>query len=591
MSKFGSLLQNITASTLNSSTANLANGATFSGVVDSTLGVAGIQVSLYTDQNCTIYIEQSPDTTPTGPHWDLSDEYRYFADTNFGVTVQAISSYFRVRVTNTGSSITNYFRLQSRLCPIVEAVPRTLTDFGNFKTAVVENVASVSTPNCKTDLTGSQAWEGTFVESYNQSAIQVIAKFSQDFTLYIDQSQIESPVTPCITDSWECLANTGSTFVVASVAPYFRLRLTNKSTSAATGMATIAATAIFNPLPRKLDDYGHLQTSIAHIEGPMGKDVTVSPMGGLRTATAIKLAGHSFVGTVLDTNFWAFVHTNAASSAQANGSLTLSTGTTANAGELVNSIRIARYIAASPNYYRGNVRLPAVTTGTAGYINTRRWGAFDATNGYFFKAVQTNPEVIPTLSVVCRKTSSDTNTIANGAFNGDYGPSYALDNNTHTYEIYWTNKNAYFFLDNKLLHTFSGPLATLVDTPSLKIGLENVNSGNNNANNTLVVRSSTINRLGITESRPTFKNYAGILAATVIKYGAGTLYKVIVNKAGTSVTLNDDITATTPSNPIATIDTNKTTGGIGTYTYDLDFYNGLVIAIAGSGSDVTITYE
>ena len=591
MSFFSKFSQSITESTLNSSIINLAPSGVFTGQTDNTLDVNAIQVSLMTDQNATVYVEQSPDTTPTGPHWDLVDSFRYFAEQNFGVTVQAISSYFRVRVENTGGVTTNYFRLQSILCPIVEALPRALTQFGSLKSAIVENVASICLFNSKTNLTGSQVWIGEFEESINQSAIQVIAKFDKDFTLYIDQSQ--NTTTPDISDSWECLANTGVSYSVASIAPYYRLRLTNKSTSSATGQMTSAATAIFNPLPRKLDADGHLETVIEHIHGKMGHDVIVSPMGGLKTTSTIRLIGSSFVGGTLDTNFWQFTHTNTGNSTQANGSLTLNsnTGTNANGGELVNSLRIARYVAAYPNYYRGNIRLPAVTTASSGYVNTRRFGAFDANNGYFFVAVQTNPATVPTLSIVCRKTASDSNIINSGSFVGEYGPSFALDNNVHTYEIFWTNKNAYFFIDDVLLHTFSGLTATLVDTLSLKIGLENVNSGNNTAINTLVVRSSTINRLGNAETRPIWKYYAGVLAATVIKFGPGTLHKVIVNKAGTSVTLNDDVVTTGISNTICIIDTNKTTGGIGVYNYDLDFYNGLVVTIAGSGSDCTIIYE
>ncbi len=453
-----------------------------------------------------------------------------------------------------------------------------------------DNVATVYPANCKTNLEGSQVWVGAFVGVVNQSAIQVIGRFDQDYTLYIDQSQNNS--TPDLTDSWECLANQGFSVAVSSVAPYFRIRITNKSTSAATGQMTSAATAIFNPLPRKLDAHGHLETAIEHIHGGMGHDVVVCPMGGFKTASSIRLVGAGFVGIVIDTNFWLLTHTSSGSSSQGNGALTLSTGGTANAGELVNSIRIGRYIAANSNYYRGNIRLPAVTTASGGHVNTRRWGAFDTNNGYFFQAMQTNPATTPTLSVVCRKTGSDANIVNNGSFNGDYGPSYALDNNVHTYEIYWTNKNAYLFIDNTLLHTFTGATATLVDTPSLKIGLQCVNSGGNNANNTLVVRSSTINRLGAAETRPMWKYISGAVAATQLKIGPGTLHKVVINKPGTTIQMNDDDNTTiSGSNTICQIDTNKTTGGVGVYPYDLDFYNGLVVTIAGAGSDTTIIYE
>jgi hypothetical protein len=128
------ITQNVVADASNSSTGNLAAGATFTGLMSSTLGVAGIQISFKSDQNATIYVEQSGDTSP---NWDISDSYNYYASRgNFGITVQAISSYVRVRVTNTGTSTTTYFRLQTALCPIVEALPRSLDTEGNLKVAV-----------------------------------------------------------------------------------------------------------------------------------------------------------------------------------------------------------------------------------------------------------------------------------------------------------------------------------------------------------------------------------------------------------------------------------------------------------------------
>lgn len=126
------ILQDVTADANNSSSTNLAvgNSYTFTGTASSTLGVAGIQVSLFADKNCIIKIEQSPN----GTNWDLVDQYIYTASGNFGVTVQAVSSYMRVVVT-TASETTGTFRLQTALCPIVEAVPRSLDEWGHFRIA------------------------------------------------------------------------------------------------------------------------------------------------------------------------------------------------------------------------------------------------------------------------------------------------------------------------------------------------------------------------------------------------------------------------------------------------------------------------
>ncbi len=132
-SQVSQILQNVIADAGNSSDVNLAAGNMYSflGTGKSTLGVAGIQVSLYADQNCTVYVKQSPDNV----NWDLSDEFHYYAEENFGITVQAVSSYMAVMVV-TASLTTTVFRLQTVLCPVVDAVPRALDDNGHFQTAI-----------------------------------------------------------------------------------------------------------------------------------------------------------------------------------------------------------------------------------------------------------------------------------------------------------------------------------------------------------------------------------------------------------------------------------------------------------------------
>jgi len=129
------VIQQVVTDDNNSSDDNLLASGTFTGTATSTLGVAGIQVSLHADQNCSVYVEQSPD----GTNWDISDYFRYFSGiNNFGVTVQAINSYVRVRVVNVSLSATTHFRLQTALCPIVEALPRSLSQRGNLKVAIEE---------------------------------------------------------------------------------------------------------------------------------------------------------------------------------------------------------------------------------------------------------------------------------------------------------------------------------------------------------------------------------------------------------------------------------------------------------------------
>ena len=145
-----SLVQNVVADTNNSSTTNLTAGATFTGTSSSTLGVVGLQWSLKTSENCTVYIDQSDDET----NWDLCDTFNYYTSVGGrGETVQALKSYWRIRVKNIGASTTTYFRLAGVLCPIASPLPRALTPTGRLKVSN-ENI-NVEIP--KGDVVGHSA--------------------------------------------------------------------------------------------------------------------------------------------------------------------------------------------------------------------------------------------------------------------------------------------------------------------------------------------------------------------------------------------------------------------------------------------------
>ena len=123
----------------NSSTTNLSATSsptpyTFIGTGVSTLGVNSIQVSLFADKNCTLQVQQSQ-TDPPSAHWDLVDTYVYYANSNFGVTVQTIAASVRV-VVSTASLTTGTFRLQTVLCPIADPLPRSLDTYGNLAVGV-----------------------------------------------------------------------------------------------------------------------------------------------------------------------------------------------------------------------------------------------------------------------------------------------------------------------------------------------------------------------------------------------------------------------------------------------------------------------
>lgn len=463
MSYFAALSQEVTLPAALQSTANINAGATFTSGWSSTLNVAGIQVNIFATQNCTIFVDQSSD----GVNTDLTDTYNYIA--TFGGspqgnswTTQATAAFVQVRVKNVGPIATTTLRMQTALCPIVDAVPRALSDRGNLKVACYE---------------------------------------------------MESP--------------------------------------------------------------GFDKTAI------------ITPMQALKVTEANRLAGASFseAGPNVEPAYWATTPVGTGTAVVGTGQVVLSTGITSASSILVASQRIARYIGSSSNTFRGVVRAPAVTG-----VNTRRWGAFDVNNGFFFEQ-----DSALGFSIVARKATSDANKVTTGAFNGELGTTYTLDANAHTFEVFWTNSTAWFFIDDFLLHKLTGATAPLTSTLHLKVGLSNTNGANIN-NNTLEVRTATISRLGEAETQPLFVDI-NTSTTTLLKSGPGNLHDIVFNTAPTgtdwTVTVYDNIIAGGTIIGVFTL-RNPTTARtpISLDMHGLPFSVGLTVLTAGgTPGDMTVVYE
>lgn len=128
-----SVNQNTAVDTLNSSTTNLAAGATFTGTGVTDLAYDSIQWNLIADQNCIVYVDQSSD----GTHWDIVDSFAFYAALGGNAqTVSLIASWYRVRVQNIGSATTTFFRLQTIAVPFQTALPRSLDSEGYLQVGI-----------------------------------------------------------------------------------------------------------------------------------------------------------------------------------------------------------------------------------------------------------------------------------------------------------------------------------------------------------------------------------------------------------------------------------------------------------------------
>ena len=594
MSYFPSITQTVLTDANNSSNTNLAQNAFFIGLPTSTLGVAAIQIAFKSDQNCTIFVDQSqgltagigtatvsngsPTITGSGgtkftrdfkvgdqifvggetTHyilsitsdtvmtatasflstgggytfypWDQTDQYAYNATTdNFGLTIQAVNTYERVRVTNIGSGLSLVFRLTTVLCPIVEAVPRSLDENGNLK---------VNSP------TDTYNWS---VENTPQGDTRSVTP------IRLAGAALEGSTLD--TNFWGTILINGGTITQANA------RLNVLTGASANGSATIFTI--------RKGRYVSGSTNCVRIQGRFGDTGTTDNVrqfgAGLSSNYTLTIGSATIIAGDVYTDVSGVQYTILISGTVTTATV-FATGTpTAGAGQV---------------YTRVSGTGAASFTGSAYTINST------LTDGFYFQLSGT------TFSVVTAIGGTPT-PVNSGLFNGNLGASYTPTINVQTWEIYYNTKTVYFTINGKLLHTVSDPITPLSNTNTLHAFIRNTNSNNLASSLGFYARSVSIRRLGPLETERTFK-YVATNTTTVLKYSAGRLYKVIFGDPETAqvVTLYDGLTVSAPL--IATL-TNVKIDGNHTVNhtvvdFTIPFHNGLTM-VTSSSVPITIIYE
>lgn len=328
---------------------------------------------------------------------------------------------------------------------------------------------------------------------------------------------------------------------------------------------------------RPLDTTGH--RGFVQQADQYGFTTDSTPNSELITTEKIRLVGTIFNGATLDSAFW----TSAASTGtvtQASSELVLTSGTANGHYARAYSVRRANWVTGTSNKFRAQMRVGSSDDDVTVKFGVG-WGATmpTITDGAYFKFVGS------TISVNTMAATSET-PVASGSFNGTYSAPTLTNNNT--YEILYTLGKVYFLINNVIIHTATFSTTHWTSGTTNFHAFADVTNTGNSAAIAHTFRMINIARLGKMLTMPQYQHITGA-ATTVCKLGGGILHKIIVNQAGTLCTIYDQTSAAVPIMGI--LDTNKTTGTIGSVDYEVPFFNGLTIVTTGAGTDLTVVYE
>jgi len=432
-------------------------------------------------------------------------------------------------------------------------------------------------------LTWNAAGTGTITLGYQ--GIQLVVASTENMQITVEQGITSS--TFQISDDYLYNVIKGDFGItVKVVSPYVRISIKNLGNLTATYSLNTTLTPITESIPRSLDQFGYLQTSVNRISAG-AYQLKSGPMGTLDVDQPYRLCGTAFVGTTIDTTFWTATNggTGSGVSAATVGIVILTSGTAAAGYANFITVRAARFIFAHPHKFRCIIRLTTAVIANS----TRRWGSYTAAggppvvpvDGFWFE--QTGAGV---LTLNCRNNSGTITTVSSGSFNGDVS-AYVLDTNAHAYEIIYFLGSAAYFVDTLLLHTFTPTTTMLSSTFTLPAQFISTSSAISSSA-VMEVWAGMVLRLGRDTAAPIWRNQAGAVTAQVAKSGPGILRVLSYNSGGINgtVTLYDALTAT---NPIMTITTNGLIAT--TWNLDLPFYTGLTYTTSAGGHNITLVFE
>ena len=446
-------------------------------------------------------------------------------------------------------------------------------------TQIIQNVVISDINSSSVNLSASGSFTGLAESTLGVNSIQISLKTDQNCTVDVYQS-VDGTNWDTKDSFTYYYSKGGMAETFQAISSYFRVVITNLSSTAGTTFFRLQTVLcpIADPLPRALNQYGNLRTSGGIIDEETGVRAEVDTLGSVRTMTPVRLIGTAFNGSVVDSNFWSTSVTGSGSVTQ-NGEVLMATGVVPDSTSMISSVSKGRKVPGSSNQFRAVARLNTEAQAN----NLRRFGCYDANDGFFFQINGT------TFGVGARKGTVDT-IVNSGSFNGNYGSSVIMDTLIKRLVIEYDHIGAKFFVNGVLLHTLSGLSVAPTNTLNLGIMAENVNSNGNTTDNSMYLRFACISRLGSFLTGTAYK-IINTNTTTILKYSSGILHRIVFNTRGTvnnTATIYDGVSS--GGTLIGQIDT--TNANLVQLDYELTFNTGLTIVTAtGNAANMTVVYE
>jgi hypothetical protein len=312
-----------TLSTINSSTAQLGAGATFTGTIETTFNQPAAQVMVTCDQAYTVYIDQY---NGTGIASGLIETTTFTRTANQGTNenIMLKGDFLRVRVTNNGGSTTTTFNLETTYGQLI-TLPTSTSNKGNLKTSIEEfnapslplptgaatsanqatEIASLSSIDTKfpaqvsgslpvnlssfsfaqstanvttTQLGAGATWNGSIETAFNQQGIQIMCNADQPYTITVTQYQDIAGTKPLGTSSFTRTAGIPTNETLQVNGNFVRVSVTNNGTATTTTLFVDTTYGPLSPFPTSLSNSGNFKVALTENTADLATNANIKAL-------------------------------------------------------------------------------------------------------------------------------------------------------------------------------------------------------------------------------------------------------------------------------------------------------------------------